>query len=158
MLIGRSRRKRGATAEGPAHRGDPDEYVHLDGDDNAWWSQREVTRPWSPPPKLHPVEDRDVLADHFGDDWRTNFGISTPLEEPAPAPPKLELVDNDPYSVLQVEPTATWDEIVAAHRGQARANHPDQLFGQSDDAQAEGEDRIRAINAAYRELKVRRGR
>ena len=43
----------------------------------------------------------------------------------------IEEQEPDPYEVLGVEPTATWDEIVAAHRHQARVHHPDRLFGQS---------------------------
>ena len=60
--------------------------------------------------------------------------------------------------MLEVEPTATWEEIVAAHRHQARVHHPDRLFGQSEEEKAEGEDRIRVINAAYQELRIRRGK
>ena len=59
--------------------------------------------------------------------------------------------------MLQVSDDAPWDVIVAAHRSQARAHHPDQLFGQSDDDRARGEERIRVINQAYQELRVRRG-
>ena len=59
--------------------------------------------------------------------------------------------------MLEVEPTATWDEIVAAHRHQARVHHPDRLFGQSAEEKAAAEERIRVINAAYQELRVRRG-
>ena len=36
-------------------------------------------------------------------------------------------------------------------------HHPDLLFGQSEEEKAEGEERIRVINAAYKELRVRRG-
>ena len=69
----------------------------------------------------------------------------------------IEEQEPDPYEVLEVEPTATWDEIIAAHRRQARVHHPDLLFGQSDEETAAAEGRIRVINAAYKELRVRRG-
>ena len=59
--------------------------------------------------------------------------------------------------MLHVSEDATWDEIVAAHRHQARVHHPDRLFGQSEEEKAEGEERIRVINQAYQELHVRRG-
>ncbi len=129
--------------------------VRLDAEDNAWWSQTEVERVWTPKVRGRPDEEppRDILAEHFGDDWRTNF-LSPPTEEELAAERSDE---QDPYRVLHVDPTATWDEIVAAHRHQARVHHPDRLFGQSAEEKADGEDRIRIINAAYQELRVRRG-
>jgi hypothetical protein len=36
-------------------------------------------------------------------------------------------------------------------------HHPDLLFGQSPEEKAESEERIRIINAAYKELRIRRG-
>jgi hypothetical protein len=141
--------------------------VHLDDANNTWWSQGEVTKAWRPEGRRSPDEatgtsdePRDILAEQFGDDWRTSFGFTPPTEEERAAEAAREqqaLDDQDPYKVLQVEPTAAWEEIVAAHRRQARAHHPDRLFGQSEEEQREGEDRIRVINAAYQELRVRRG-
>jgi DnaJ like chaperone protein len=65
---------------------------------------------------------------------------------------------SDPYAVLEVDPTATWDDIVDAHRSMARRHHPDRLVDGTDAERTAGEARIRAVNAAYAELKVRRGR
>ena len=107
-----------------------------------------------------PREERDILAEHFGEDWRTNFLYTGPTEEDLEEERRREqqaLDDQDPYKVLQVCEDATWDEIVAAHRHQARVHHPDRLFGQSEEEKAEGEERIRVINQAYQELRVRRG-
>ena len=59
--------------------------------------------------------------------------------------------------MLEVSEDATWEEIVAAHRHQARVHHPDRLVGLSADEQDAGEERIRVINQAYQELRVRRG-
>ena len=59
--------------------------------------------------------------------------------------------------MLRVDPAATWDEIVAAHRREARVHHPDRLFGRSEAEKAQGEEHIRRINAAYQELRIRRG-
>ena len=139
----------------------PTEDVRLDGDDHAWWSQTDVNHAWAPQVR-QPVEaESDVLAQHFGDDWQTSFGF-TPLsdEELAAEADRAQqaLDDQDPYKVLQVDPTATWDEIVAAHRHQARIHHPDRLFGQPEAELAKSEGRIRTINAAYRELRIRRGK
>lgn len=138
-----------------------DEPVHLDGDEHAWWAQREVSTAWTPPEHPEPSEEdtepeRDVLAEHFGADWRTSFGYPS---DTVPPPPAEDPVDtSDPYAVLEVDPSATWEDIVDAHRSMARRHHPDRLVGGTDAERAAGEARIRAINAAYAELKVRRGK
>ena len=139
------------------------EHVRLDDEDHAWWTQTEVQQVWKPKPRRRPEPEpeRDILADHFGDDWRTSFGFTGVPEEVLAAEQAREqqaIDDQDPYKVLQVDPSATWEEIVEAHRHQARVHHPDRLFGQSEEEKAEGEERIRVINAAYQELRVRRGK
>ncbi|MET0728406.1 MAG: J domain-containing protein [Acidimicrobiales bacterium] len=139
-----------------------DEDADLDDDAHAWWAQREVGDVWRPREPANAEEpERDVLAEHFGDDWRTSFGFDRgdgpspeePVAVRAPSP-----VPADPYAVLEVESSSTWEEIVAAHRRLARRHHPDRLVGRSDVEIAAGEDRIRDINAAYAELRVRRAR
>lgn len=178
------------------------EDVHLDSAEHAWWAQRDINDAWSPherpaPPPRQPEPERDVLAEHLGEDWRSAFGFDPILDaprhipheadraarpgpEPAPpaaAPPTTrpaprrqerhdepvdapsdEIDPSDPYSVLGIEPSATWEEIVDAHRRQARRHHPDQLFGHSAVEIARAEERIRDINVAYQELRVRRGK
>ena len=133
----------------------------LDDDSHAWWANAEVEDVWKPR-KERKAEDpgkRDILAEHFGDDWRTNFLHTPPTEEELEEERRREqqaLDDEDPYKVLEVEETATWDEIVAAHRHMARVHHPERLCGQSEEEKAEAEERIRVINQAYAELRVRR--
>jgi hypothetical protein len=156
----------------------PDEQaVHLDDDQHAWWAQRDIEGAWTPPASRGATPDppdappRDILAEHFGDDWRTSFGFdAAPGSSPAAPQPEeatedlggadeLDAVDgSDPYAVLQIEPSASWDEIVDAHRRMARRHHPDRLVGRPAAEIAAGEDRIRTINVAYQELRVRRGR
>jgi hypothetical protein len=152
-------RKRGEPSPTPKHirpDDEPVESVRLDTAENAWWAQSEVHKVWTPKPPSRPEPEpkRDILADHFGDDWRTNFGFDS---EAADGPDEADDGPPDPYVVLQVDPGATWEEIVAAHRHQARVHHPDRLFGQSEEEKAEGEEHIRVINAAYKELRIRRG-
>jgi hypothetical protein len=162
-----SRKRRDANPE-PDEDTSASSDVGLDDADHAWWAQTDVERVWTPKvrstvaePEAEPERERDILAEHFGDDWRTSFGFTGPTEEElaeAEAREQQALADQDPYQVLEVEPTATWEEIVAAHRHQARVHHPDRLFGQSDGEKERSEDRIRVINAAYQELRVRRGK
>ena len=143
---------------------DPVDSVSLDAADHAWWSQTDVARAWEPPLAGTGTETatvRDVLAEHFGDDWRTSLGFDSSATEARLDERAMDehvTQGQDAYRVLEVAPSATWEEIVAAHRHQARAHHPDRLFGQSEEEKAEGDERIRVINAAYQELRVRRGR
>jgi hypothetical protein len=156
---------------------EPDEDVRLDGDEHAWWAQRDIDEAWTPreppPPPEDPEKARDVLAEHFGADWRTSFGFeparvdgpadgaaSGPAAEPVDEAPELdEPTDgSDPYAVLGVDQGASWEEIVEAHRRMARRHHPDRLVGRAPAEIEAGEDRIRVINIAYQELRVRRGR
>lgn len=157
-----------------SHKGKPAEPVAedeppvaLDGDEHAWWSQHEVTDAWSPrqtgSSAEAPESERDILAEHFGPDWRTSFGFTPAPEGDAPGDePAVEegpaIDTSDPYAVLEVSPDATWEAIVAAHRRQARQHHPDRRAGEGAAAMAAAEERIRDINAAYQELRVRRGR
>lgn len=159
----RRRRGRGdADTPGPTA-----DRANLDDAEHAWWAQREVADAWTPRPRRRADpegssdDERDILAEHFGDDWRTSFGFTEPTQDDLDAAAAAEqqaLDDQDPYKVLQVDPSASWDDIVAAHRHQARVHHPDRLFGQSPEEVAVGEERIRVINAAYQELRVRRGK
>lgn len=81
------------------------------------------------------------------------------IDEASPAQPQPEpAAVIDPYEVLRVSPNADWDEIVAAHRKLVRWWHPDGLGDATDDERAYSEARFREVNAAYTELKVRKGR
>ena len=157
-------RKRDKGNEPAAAKDEPRESVRLDDDEHAWWSQADVDTVWKPRERRRSEpegEERDILAEHFGEDWRTSFLYTPPTEAELEEERRREqqaLDDQDPYKVLEVDEDATWEEIVAAHRNQARAHHPDQLVGQSDEDRARGEDRIRVINQAYAELRVRRGK
>ncbi len=144
---------------------EPDEPVRLDDDAHAWWAQRPVEELWRPreEPRGAAEPERDVLAEHFGTDWRTSFGFDPPppgADAPDPEPAEDDdLPDGaDAYAVLGVDPAASWDEIVAAHRAMARRHHPDRVASEGPAAVAAAEERIVRVNAAYAELRVRRGR
>jgi hypothetical protein len=63
-----------------------------------------------------------------------------------------------PYAVLRVPNDAAWDEIVTAYRRQVRWWHPDGL-GDAPAAEREACDaRLRDLNQAFTELKIRRSR
>jgi DnaJ like chaperone protein len=84
--------------------------------------------------------------------WRTGG-------EPAPQPVRAPAeTGSDPYAVLRVPKDAAWEDILTAYRRQVRWWHPDGLGEASETERAACEDRIRVLNAAYSELRVRRGR
>jgi DnaJ like chaperone protein len=64
----------------------------------------------------------------------------------------------DPYALLRVDRDATWEEIIAAYRRQVRWWHPDGLTEATDIERSACELRLRALNIAYHELRIRRGR
>jgi DnaJ-domain-containing protein 1 len=65
---------------------------------------------------------------------------------------------DDPYVVLGVPSSASWEEIQRAHRQLARRYHPDKVAALDDRRRAVAEEVMFRVNDAYRELKVRRGR
>jgi DnaJ-domain-containing protein 1 len=136
-----------------------EEDTRLDAEEHAWWAQREIEEVWTPREEPEPdaPPPRDVLAEHFGEDWRTSFGFD-PTVAPPPEDEGEPIDTSDPYAVLEVDSAASWDAIVDAHRRMARRHHPDRLVGRSDAEIRAGENRIRLINAAYAELRVRRGK
>ena len=104
--------------------------------------------------------ERDILAEHFGDDWRTSFGFTPTSDDDLESEAVVEPIEEQTRTRTRCwrwsrrrpgtrssRPTAT----------QARVHHPDLLFGQSAEETAAAEERIRVINAAYKELRVRRG-
>jgi hypothetical protein len=56
-----------------------------------------------------------------------------------------------PFEVLGVSPTATSEEVNAAYRVLAQIYHPDRYQDSPDEVRQASEDRMRALNEAYRE-------
>lgn len=61
------------------------------------------------------------------------------------------------YSVLEVSPNATNDEIKAAYRRMAMKNHPDKVATLGPEVQKAAEEKFRKIQEAYETLKKQRG-
>lgn len=57
-----------------------------------------------------------------------------------------------PYDVLRVTPTASWSEIVTAHRTLVKEFHPDRFVDHPAEVVAQAEVEIKRINRAYGEL------
>ena len=85
------------------------------------------------------------------------YSTESLFEGDGPGAPGLFDPD-DPYAVLGVAPTATWEQIMAAHRRLAKLHHPDRLLNATPEDRQRSEDRMRDINIAYAELKRRRNK
>jgi DnaJ-domain-containing protein 1 len=129
-----------------------DDNVQI-ADEHAWWAAREeldsnkiptgrTKKPADPEPKHSSFEDYYSAESLF--DWT---GAHDDLFD-----------DSDPYVVLGLPPTASWEEISAAHRRLAKLHHPDRLLDASDEQRLESNQRIRDLNIAYMELRRRKGR
>jgi DnaJ-domain-containing protein 1 len=75
---------------------------------------------------------------------------------PGASPPATPAID-DPYKVLEVEPTASDDAIEAAYRRLIAQYHPDKVDGAAPEIRELAAKRAGAINAAYDAIqKIRR--
>ena len=129
-----------------------DENVHI-ADEHAWWAARDeldsnkiptgrTKKPVEEAPRHSSFEDYYSTESLF--DW--TGGQDGLLDE------------SDPYVVLGLPPSASWEEISAAHRRLAKLHHPDRLVNASVEERAVGDRRIRDLNVAYMELRRRKGR
>jgi DnaJ like chaperone protein len=64
---------------------------------------------------------------------------------------------NAAYRILEIEPTATDDEVKKAHRKMAMKYHPDRLGELSDDLKQGAEEKFRAVQDAYETIRKERG-
>jgi DnaJ like chaperone protein len=72
--------------------------------------------------------------------------------------PYMKTVDrNWAYKSLEIEPTATDDEIKKAYRNMAKKYHPDKVNDLGEDVKKSATEKFRSINEAYESLKKQRG-
>ncbi|MCE1253315.1 MAG: J domain-containing protein [Anaerolineae bacterium] len=60
--------------------------------------------------------------------------------------------EDTPYKVLDVSPQSTREELIEAYRQKVRLYHPDLMVGLAPELRQLAEDRMKAINAAYRHV------
>lgn len=127
------------------------------GPESAGTTETEGTGP-TDPDGFEPWTYDDVFAAKVGDPpagdgaGDTQPGPSDPLD----ARDLAEVfVEESAYRTLGLEPDATWDDVVLAHRRIAKRFHPDRLIHAEDADREEGEEQMRAANAAYEELRQR---
>ena len=72
--------------------------------------------------------------------------------------PYMKTVDRDwAYKSLEIEPSATNDEIKKAYRRMAMKYHPDKVNDLGEDIKKSATEKFRSINEAYENLKKQRG-
>jgi len=101
------------------------------------------------------ISDRDfesLKAMFFG--WQGNFGgdgysSSTSYRH-------TYSIEND-YKVLEIEPSATDEEVKKAYRKQAMKHHPDKVNHLGDEIRKAAEERFAKLNESYERIKKARG-
>jgi len=85
------------------------------------------------------------------------FRIS-PLDFESLKAPFMKSIDRDwAYKSLEIEPTATNDEIKKAYRTMAKKYHPDLVNDLGEDVKKSATEKFRSVNEAYESLKKERG-
>ena len=84
------------------------------------------------------------------------FNISSIEFDSLKAPYVKHIDQNWAYKALEIEPTASTDEIKKAYRRMAMKYHPDKVANLGDDIKKSATEKFRAVNEAYEYLKKQR--
>ncbi len=160
----------------PARTGDagaqaePDDVT--DDEANAWWTGRSTPRDTDSELDSH---RGPKTADEIREAFKRKRGRPEPEAKPHGAFAEYYSADSlftnvdddsvdagafdpdDPYVVLGVPASASWEQIVSSHRRLAKLHHPDRLLEASPEDKEASADRMAEINLAYAELRRRRG-
>lgn len=85
------------------------------------------------------------------------FNLTQADFESLKAPFVKNVDQNWAFKALEIEPTATNDEIKKAYRRMAMKYHPDKVQNLGDDIKKSATDKFRAVNEAYEHLKKQKG-
>lgn len=163
--MARFRRRAKGEAKGEAKASDA---VDLSESEHAWWASGRVQHAYgltteSPPapvpdaPEFEPWTFTDVFAanidgeiDHAG----APDGQADTARPPGDTRDLAEVfLEESSYRALGLPPGASWDEVVQAHRAVAKRFHPDRLIHADEATREQGEEQMRAANAAYEHLR-----
>jgi len=101
------------------------------------------------------ISDRDfesLKAMFFG--WQGNYGGG--YSSSSSAPQMSQNIEND-YKVLEIDPSATDEEVKKSYRKQAMKHHPDKVNHLGEDIRKAAEERFARLNEAYERIKKSRG-
>ncbi len=136
--------------------GDDDETVKIATEEHAWWAARDELESDHVP---HGRTKKKVVEDEPKRNTFEEYFSTESLFDWTGAEADRKIFDeSDPYVVLGLPPTATWEEISAAHRRLAKLHHPDRMVNASEEEREASDRRIRDLNIAYMELRRRKGR
>jgi DnaJ-domain-containing protein 1 len=147
----RLRRKDETRADG---KGNKDDNVDLSGEEHAWWAAREELDS-NKAPSGH-SKHRPVVEEPNRNTFQDYFSSESLFEGTSPEDTVFD--ESDPYLVLGLPPSASWEDISAAHRRLAKLHHPDRQMNSTDEERETSDRRIRELNIAYMELRRRKGR
>jgi DnaJ-class molecular chaperone len=152
MPWGRRKRRESAEEEKP---------VDLDDSEHAWWAAREdLEKTYQPKPRkkrgAKAEPERSAFEEYFTAESLFAFGERATSDDGSRVLGEWERPD--PYLVLGLPETSTWEQITASHRRLAKLHHPDRLLNATDEDREKSEQRMRELNIAYSELRRRRGR
>lgn len=85
------------------------------------------------------------------------FGLTKADFESLKAPFVKNVDQNWAYKALEIEQTASIDDIKKAYRRMAMKYHPDKVQNLGDDIKKSATEKFRAVNEAYEHLKKQRG-
>ncbi len=101
--------------------------------------------------EVHPLELEAIQR------IAANFRISSADFDSVRAP-YTQTVDRDwAYKTLEIEPSATNEEVKKAYRSMAMKYHPDKVGDLGEDVKKSATERFRTINEAYEAIKKERG-
>ena len=86
-----------------------------------------------------------------------NMGISTADYQSLLSLYRKQQDANWAYTALEIEPTATDEEVKKAYRRMAMKYHPDKVANAGENIRQQATDKFRAINEAYEHIKSLRG-
>lgn len=85
------------------------------------------------------------------------FNISSADFQSLKAPYVKNVDQNWAYKALEIEPSASVDDIKKAYRRMAMKYHPDKVANLGDDIKKSATEKFRSVNEAYEQLKKQRG-
>ena len=85
------------------------------------------------------------------------FNISSADFQSLKAPYVKNIDQNWAYKALELEPSATIDDIKKGYRRMAMKYHPDKVANLGDDIKKSATEKFRSVNEAYEQLKKQRG-